>query len=326
MKKVNNNGFTLIESIISFMVITLATGMFILGFTNVASLMSDSAIIKNQTNQLYNQLNSNTDIQTDTGVITINGEKSVNVDIQYVYNSDHTIRLSKFTTDNTLSWLPSGTNTDQNETTDNNDSQTSDTDNKDQDNASNETAKYSVAFRLVGSIDNLPQSITDITYKYYAYQKSTPIFINDASSSQIINNELNTTSSVNNYLTAIPVSEQLSIIKNSLTDSSYLNGYSDFEAYWFAIGKTSEFTENYYNHQSTDYVAYGVLVPKDKTVLFLQKQYGGFEMIVCDENVESSSLVNVNYSIDNKTYTQDQIKNKEFINNNKKVYFGYIQW
>lgn len=61
--KMNNKGFTLIESIITFAIIALAGGMFLLGFYNVATIASEGSIIKTETNNLYN------DVLTQTNTV-----------------------------------------------------------------------------------------------------------------------------------------------------------------------------------------------------------------------------------------------------------------
>lgn len=52
--KLNKKGFTLIESIVTFAILAIAGGMFILGFYNVSVIASEGSIIKTETNDLYN--------------------------------------------------------------------------------------------------------------------------------------------------------------------------------------------------------------------------------------------------------------------------------
>lgn len=54
--KLNKKGFTLIESIITFAILAIAGGMFILGFYNVSIIASEGSIIKSETNDLYNSV------------------------------------------------------------------------------------------------------------------------------------------------------------------------------------------------------------------------------------------------------------------------------
>lgn len=54
--KLNKKGFTLIESIITFAILAIAGGMFILGFYNVSVIASEGSIIKTETNNLYNSV------------------------------------------------------------------------------------------------------------------------------------------------------------------------------------------------------------------------------------------------------------------------------
>lgn len=64
--ELNNKGFTLIESIITFAILAIAGGMFILGFYNVSVIASEGSIIKTETNDLYNKVIS-VENPSDTG-------------------------------------------------------------------------------------------------------------------------------------------------------------------------------------------------------------------------------------------------------------------
>ena len=44
-KRLNNKGFTLIETVITFAIVAVVGGMFILGFSNVIHLMTDAELI-----------------------------------------------------------------------------------------------------------------------------------------------------------------------------------------------------------------------------------------------------------------------------------------
>ena len=46
--KMNKKGFTLIESIITFAILAIAGGMFLVGFYNVSVIASEGSIIKNR--------------------------------------------------------------------------------------------------------------------------------------------------------------------------------------------------------------------------------------------------------------------------------------
>ncbi len=93
MKKSNCNGFTLVETLVTFMILALAGGMFILGFFNVSNIMSEAALIKNTTNDLYSSLivmgDDLTLIEGQKISLKVNGsQKELDVN---VYSNDQTI-------------------------------------------------------------------------------------------------------------------------------------------------------------------------------------------------------------------------------------------
>ena len=67
MKKLNRKGFTLIESIITFAILAIAGMMFIALFSNVSTLMKEGSFIKTESDEMYNQLVSqSTTDESDT--------------------------------------------------------------------------------------------------------------------------------------------------------------------------------------------------------------------------------------------------------------------
>ena len=110
-KQLNNKGFTLIETVITFAIISIVGGMFILGSSNVVRLMTDAEIIKNDTNDLYGDVLASDEkddgyrISLEIGDYTSNTD--VSVTSKTVDSNSTTIRLSKFSTNEDVSWLPS---------------------------------------------------------------------------------------------------------------------------------------------------------------------------------------------------------------------------
>ena len=71
MMRINNRGFTLVESLMTLAIITVVSTMIILGIANIVTLFSEGAMIKNETNELYNDLVAGNNVTTgDTSGMT----------------------------------------------------------------------------------------------------------------------------------------------------------------------------------------------------------------------------------------------------------------
>lgn len=111
-KRLNNKGFTLIETVITFAIVAVVGGMFILGFSNVIHLMTDAELIKNDTNELYSDVLSDTDVnvQDQKVKLKIDGqdyEETVKVSSKTINDGSTVIKLSKFASNSHVTWVPS---------------------------------------------------------------------------------------------------------------------------------------------------------------------------------------------------------------------------
>ncbi len=61
--RLNRKGFTVIESVITFMIIAIAGSMLILGIFNIVNIFTESSTIKSETNRLYNELVNRIDVE-----------------------------------------------------------------------------------------------------------------------------------------------------------------------------------------------------------------------------------------------------------------------
>lgn len=111
-KRLNNKGFTLIETVITFAIVAVVGGMFILGFSNVIHLMTDAELIKNDTNELYSDVLSDTDVnvQDQKVKLKIDGqdyEEAVKVSSKTMNDGSTVVKLSKFASNSDVAWAPS---------------------------------------------------------------------------------------------------------------------------------------------------------------------------------------------------------------------------
>ena len=67
--RINENGFTLIESIVTFAILAIVGTMFVIGFYNVSSIMGEGIYIKNQTNILYEDILHKTELSSKNKLI-----------------------------------------------------------------------------------------------------------------------------------------------------------------------------------------------------------------------------------------------------------------
>ena len=120
----NNRGFTLIESVITFAIIAIAGGMFLLGFYNVSVLASEGSIIKTETDTLYNELVAEeptthlVETENQKLTLTIEGESTpVQLDCTMItgeVNPGFKIVLNKYRPVNILNnWIDSSINEDE---------------------------------------------------------------------------------------------------------------------------------------------------------------------------------------------------------------------
>lgn len=81
MKK-NKKGFTLIEVIVSMLILAIASMMGLIGFSNVIQHMSEGASIKNATNQIVMLMDGKEENITDGDIITQDGSTSVQLTLE----------------------------------------------------------------------------------------------------------------------------------------------------------------------------------------------------------------------------------------------------
>lgn len=123
--KMNKKGFTLIESIITFAILAIAGGMFLVGFYNVSVIASEGSIIKTETNTLYNSIvatdNDDISLYSDSMIFTFDDGTSTSFKCSTVSqekmvgsSSDmFDIKFSKFISSNQLNeWVDNETPSD----------------------------------------------------------------------------------------------------------------------------------------------------------------------------------------------------------------------
>lgn len=115
--KNNNKGFTLIESIVTFAILTVAGIMFMFAFTNVSTLMSEGAMIKDETNNLYQKLQAEvkpTNAGNKSIILTLSDGTRITQDGITVQSQEGEakegikVRLSRFVTNKDVGWVPAG--------------------------------------------------------------------------------------------------------------------------------------------------------------------------------------------------------------------------
>lgn len=321
--KMNNRGFTLIESIITFAIIALAGGMFLLGFYNVATIASEGSIIKTETNNLYNDLLSDVDtIKTENKSIslTIEGRntpleipvigisKSVTLENKNPFN----IRLTYFKPENSAEKLPN--------------------------NPIEEEEDYSTYYNadvyLLRTLGQMPvsyENIKDIDYNYVhiglidnAINPKTEQYgtIFDISAGKYIANSPNK-----------------SVVDELLNDTEFEGQYtkwltSEFTQYsyefkWICIDYNNV---NYDSNGKKQVRLYGYLQKVGGRTLNLLIENGKSYFLNIDNgNVEItdeiySSIKDDVFRINNELYTGEQIKNNMFIKDGAtSIYIGRLE-
>lgn len=320
-KKLNNKGFTLIETVITFAIISIVGGMFVLGFSNVVRLMTDAEIIKNDTNDLYGDVLADKNVTTSNETITIKVNdteinETVNFSTKSTNYNDTTIRLSKFTTSTGVSWLPSNA---QGSESGGNNGGSGNIGDPNGSTVDDETVP--ARFRLVIQIDgNFPKDLNTVkTYDnnnqgWYFDFKNT-FTIRGALSSQATSMyDLNGT--IEQYVKIAPSQSQLKTV-----DINYKNqlGNGDYKVFWFAIDRDTDIP-----------TVYGVIYPGscDNILFNARWNCGSTYFIPINGNKISSEYERILWDgikIDGKSYTKNQIINCEFIVENKKIYFSWDQ-
>lgn len=96
MKVKNNNGFTLVESIISFAILSIAGAMFVFAFFHFSSLLKEASNIKTSINEAYEQIQKESNdnllsgdyslkMTVDSKTVTFNHQKVYQVSKQSPY-------------------------------------------------------------------------------------------------------------------------------------------------------------------------------------------------------------------------------------------------
>ena len=321
-KRLNNKGFTLIETVITFAIVAVVGGMFILGFSNVIHLMTDAELIKNDTNELYSDVLSDTDVnvQDQKVKLKIDGqdyEETVKVSSKTINDGSTVIKLSKFATSTGVSWLPSNA---QGSESGGNNGGSGNIGDPNGSTVDDETVP--ARFRLVKQIDgNFPKDLNTVkTYDnnnqgWYFDFKNT-FTIRGALSSQATSMyDLNGT--IEQYVKIAPSQIQLKTV-----DINYKNqlGNGDYKVFWFAIDRDTDIPTVYgiiypsgYNRILINICSWkinsAVFIPIEGTAM--NEQYASYIR-------DYSGTININ----GNEYTKSQISRYSFIDNNTDIYFA----
>ena len=309
----NKKGFTLIESIVTFAIIAVATAMFILGFSNVVSLMSESTLIKDHTNSLYqeicidsNQLNV---IDNQNIILTNDANQSINCAAKT--NSvtsqvnDFTIRLTKFISKISLDDLPDEAYNDNSE--------------EEEQLPRPQNQGYNGFFRLWLKQSSIPVDLSSCQSRYWDFSPQNGIYILDAIKENTPQSLYSLSGDIQQYILNEPTNDQIKALANS-ADGYYrdiLNGH--FKTFWFCIEKNNE--------KVLKPVVYGTVVPVGKKVLILYDMYGSTYIIFFDNKIDNKDLPQggTKYIINGIEYSRGQIQNCEFDeSSSQECYFANV--
>lgn len=263
MKKLNRKGFTLIESIITFAILAIAGMMFIALFSNVSTLMKEGSFIKTESDEMYNQLVSQSTTDESGTITSLQfkiGEQIYSQDVFLQSTTgtvdDFDMKLIRYVTGTQqIGWLPSeGGNT------------------PDTPGGGEGTDNY---------IDGGFRFLTDI-YNTSGYPQNHQNFINESSwrftpesyHSIIVKNSISASlgnrevsifngDSVENYIHNgyTPSQEQINqIIQNLSYKDELVNGYNII---WYGILQREGGTLDT-GYKEIIPVVYGALIPKGK--------------------------------------------------------------
>lgn len=312
MMKINNKGFTLIESIIAIAIITIASGMFILGFMNVTTLMSESSMIKTETNRLFEQVSIDGDEVTknQSGTIVMNGVNcQVNIHSIKSHENDMEIRLSRFVSDKNsqLPMLPDNIG----EGSGGNEGEGGD--------QPVQNLNYSAYYKFLVDYRNFPKSLDEVTeYNGKFVDDYEPIEVVNAIKKDYPKDYYSATGNIAQYIVNIPSQAQMSNIYSKL-NSEYQNVLNNnYEYFWFAVKTTS----------GVDYpTIFGMLLPKDCNIVYFVNDWGGIQKI--DFVNRNTKTMQDDQFFDNSksfecngiSYSKESIKKCEFFKDNQRIYF-----
>lgn len=259
MKKLNRKGFTLIESIITFAILAIAGMMFIALFSNVSTLMKEGSFIKTESDDMYNQLVSQSttdesDPLNKTGEIYINFKiggvdksQKVFIQSQTCNVDDFDMKLTRFVTGSQqVGWLPSeGENT------------------PDTPGVGEETTYSRAAFCVLKDKNSMPKDYTTfVNGSWNNYTDPTKLIIDNSIVDTITNQGVSifNENSIDQYLNndVLPTNTQLDILKN---DVYYNNELSNgFKVMWIGILYNRGLNIN--NQYIDNFpIVYGILIP-----------------------------------------------------------------
>lgn len=274
----NNKGFTLIESIITFAILTVVGIMFMFAFSNVSTLMVEGSMIKDKTNDLYEELLKETRPKEDGDkIITINFKDRSSI-IQYGVTDQFKkgtakegidIRLTRFVTnqDEDVAWLPDGPGGD----------------------VIDNPRNYNASFVILKDLQDFPKNYQSMKKDTWLYTNS--IYLEYALSNDTPENIFDLNGVVDKYLIKRPIIDETT---TNINDVKYLSSVSNYDVFWYAINNTAFPT------------VYGVLIPKnEKCIIFVTEQY----------NAKITVLKKTNglYSIDNTELPQNDMGNSYYI-------------
>lgn len=312
MMKINNKGFTLIESIVAIAIITIASGMFILGFINVTTLMRESSIIKTETNRLFEQISIDGDevIKNQSGTMILNG-MNCQVDIHSIisHEDDMEIRLSRFVSDGNgqLSMLP-----------DNIGEGSGDNEGGGSDHPV-EKLNYSAYYKFLIDYRYFPKNLSEVT-------EMSGKFVDDYNPTEVVNaikkdypkDYYSATGDIARYVVNIPSQAQMNEILPKLNDVYKNELNNNYEYFWFAVKTNS----------GIDYpTIFGMLLPKDCNVVYFmddQKNYQKISFVnrntktMEDDQIADNSK---SYECNGVSYSKESLKRCEFFKDDQKIYF-----
>lgn len=321
--RLNNKGFTLIETVITFAIVAVVGGMFILGFSNVVHIMTDAELIKNDTNNLYEYLLSENNTNTD--YVLKSNDYKISIDLKdknKTYNDETVtltsmetkdgtskIRLSKFQLKSSSS--ESGGNTGNSGNTGG---------------SGNTGDTVQARFRFVKQIDgNFPMSLDEIKNKSWYITDDQYSYYSNSLSKNVSHSIYDINGAVNDYV-GNQNQEDLSSVLQGL-DNNYKTQLqqsgTNYKVFWFAIDMDTKMSTS----NETIPTVYGIIYPSsyDKVIFNIRWNCNGVSMIPINSNSIDSiyhGIIWDNIKINGQAYSKNDIINCTFIEDGKDVYYA----